>query len=77
LHRNWSQYRVEKVVFAPKRMTKYQLETRTNETYKELYTLKSIIRRSFSLPVRNIASLFALNIVARKFVYNGSWLNAG
>lgn len=77
LHRDWSKYRVGKVVFSPRLLSKEQLETQALSAYKRLYTFKSIIVRSLSQPRRNIIRSFVTNLIGRKFVYKGEWLNAG
>lgn len=77
LHRNWSQYRVGKVVFTPKLLSRDQLESRAFETFKECYSIRSIFSRCLTQPGNNIVHSFLANFVARSFVVNGEWINAG
>ncbi len=77
LHKDWSKYRIGKVLYTPKLMTKDQLETNAFETFKGFYNFDSIIKRSLSQPNKNIIRAFFVNLVARKFVRQGEWINAG
>ena len=77
LHRDWSQYRVGNVVFTPKLLSKDDLENKARETFKKCYTIKSIVKRCITQPGNNIAHSFAANFVARSFVVNDEWINAG
>ncbi len=77
LHKDWSQYRVGKVVFKPKLLSRDELETKAASTFKKLYSLNSIISRSLAQPKGHFAPSIATNYVARKFVLKNEWLNAG
>lgn len=77
LHKNWSMYRIGKVLYTPKLMTKEQLEARVFKTFKEFYNFNSIVKRSLSQPRKNIVRSFFVNLLARKFVRQGEWINAG
>lgn len=77
IHKDWSKYRIGNVLYTPKLMTKEELETKAFETFKNFYNIDSIITRSLSQPKKNIFRAFFVNMVARKFVRQHEWINAG
>ena len=68
LHRDWSRYDMNHVVFQPKNMTPEQLLNGYIGAYRTLYSLPSISRRILR-PHRNLPEFLALNV--------GRMLNAG
>ncbi len=77
LHKDWSKYIRGTVVFKPTLLTSEQLELRAFETFKEIYSIPSIITRSLDQPFGDRFYKFMANMMARKFVVKGSWINAG
>lgn len=61
LHKDWSKYGDKNVVFTPKLLGRDELEIKAKSLYKEMYTIKSIIARSFSQPKKNIFRSLLVN----------------
>jgi len=61
LHRDWDKYHTSETVFQPKHMTAEELENGYYRTFRETYSIKNILRRSFrtwrGLPYRIVVNM--------------------
>ncbi len=68
IERDWAMYDVEHCVYTPKNMTKEELESGIAWAWKEVYSIKNILKRLDLSKRRTIKSIFlALNIGYRKY----------
>jgi hypothetical protein len=64
LHRDWSRYDGNHVVFRPMLMTPNELLEGYLYAYRSLYSIRSIVKRTLG-PRRDIARVLALNVGRR------------
>jgi len=68
LEKNWAMYDVEHCVYQPKQMTKEELEAGIAWAWKEVYSVKNILKRLDLTKIRTLKSVYALvNIGYRKY----------
>ena len=63
IHKNWSKYDGSNVVYSPKLISAKELESSYWQTLQKFYSIPSILRRLFSLPIKNKHSTLITNII--------------
>ncbi|MFA4828918.1 MAG: radical SAM protein [Thermodesulfovibrionales bacterium] len=69
LHRDWSKYNSEHVVFMPKKMSPDELQRGHNRANRQFYSIPSIVRRLLKSRTK-LGLTVRLNMADRKYSYN-------
>jgi radical SAM superfamily enzyme YgiQ (UPF0313 family) len=69
LHRDWSQYDGQHVVFEPKKMSPAELLAGHERIWRDVYSYRSILHRT-RLQLENLPLMLAANIAYRFYAHN-------